>query len=144
MITCHSKGKSSMTDIILKGRLDGKQRNKLKGLFNMLYSPKEFADEIGIKIDRVYDVFVPLGCPHERDVRNHILINGKDFAAWYSKVYLKISLKQDETFCLTCKKGVKIIQPKEVMKRGVIYLSSICPNCGRGLARIVTSKRRGA
>ena len=30
-----------MTEIILKGRLDGIQRNRLKSLFDMMYSPKE-------------------------------------------------------------------------------------------------------
>ena len=49
----------------------------------------------------------------ERDERNHILINGKAFAEWYSKVYVKIRLKDNETFCKTCKKGVAIYKPKK-------------------------------
>lgn len=138
----HAQGKQIMTKIILKGRLDGKQRNKLKGLFDMMYSPKELADEIGVNINQIYMVYVPLGCPSERDNKNHILINGKAFAEWYITKYSKIPLAQDETFCKTCKKGVKIIQPKQVTKNGVVYLSSVCPICGRGLAKIVTSKRR--
>src|SRR5687768_16265308 len=96
-----------MTEIILKGRLDGKQRNRLKSLFDMLYSVRELAEEIGMSKDQIYG-YMPLGCPHFRDERNHISINGKAFAEWYSKVYVKIRLKPNETFCLTCKKPVEI------------------------------------
>jgi hypothetical protein len=66
--------------VLLRGRLDGKQRNRLKGLFDMLYSPRELAEEIGINKDQVYMVYMPFGCPYERDERNHILINGNEFA----------------------------------------------------------------
>ena len=131
----------SNSEIILKGRLDGTQRNRLKSLFNMMYSPKELSDEIGIQIDQVYTVYVPLGCPQKRDVRNHLLINGKEFANWYSEVYAKIRLKPNETFCKTCKKGVPIFRPKEKKKRGLVYVLSTCPNCGRGLTKILSDKR---
>jgi hypothetical protein len=112
------------SEIILKGRLDGKQRNKLKGLFDMMYSPKELSNEIGILIDQVYSVYVPLGCPQKRDIRNHLLINGKEFSLWYSNVYAKIHLKSDETFCKSCKTGVPIHKPKEKKKGNLIYVLS--------------------
>ncbi|MFN8414250.1 MAG: hypothetical protein U0Z26_17850 [Anaerolineales bacterium] len=130
-----------MTEMILKGRLDGKQRNKLKSLFNMMYTPRELADAIGIHIDQIYAVYVPLGCPQERDDRNHILINGKDFSRWYSEVYPKTKLGQDETFCKTCKKGVKIFQPETKRKGNLIYVLSVCPICGRNLTRIIQNGR---
>lgn len=131
-----------MSEIILKGRLDGKQRNKLNRLFDMFYTPKELAHEIGTHIDQVYDVYIPFGCPHERDAKSHILINGKTFAGWYGTVYAKLSLNQDETFCKSCKKGVKIFQPKETTKGGLVYLLSVCPVCGRKLTKIISSKGR--
>ncbi|MBN8581927.1 MAG: hypothetical protein J0L96_14760 [Anaerolineae bacterium] len=132
-----------MTQSILKGRLDGKQRNKLKGLFDMMYSPRELAEEVGFHIDQVYAVYVPMGCPHERDKKNHILINGEAFAEWYSKVYVKTKMAQDETFCLTCKKGVKIINPKEHRNKDIVFLLSDCPVCGRhNLTKIIDKKRR--
>lgn len=130
-----------MSEIILKGRLDGRQRNRLKGLFDMMYSTKELAEEIGISIDQIYYVYVPLGCPEERDSRNHILINGKAFADWYIKTYPKIQLGEDETFCKTCKTGVKIFQSKQRKKGRLVYLLSVCPNCGRNLTKILSAKR---
>lgn len=130
-----------MNEMILKGRLDGIQRNRLKSLFDMMYTTRELAEEIGISIDQIYYVYVPLGCPSERDNLNHILINGKAFAEWYSKVYVKLRLKNNETFCKTCKKGVAIHEPKERRKGSLVYVLSICPNCGRGLTKIISAKR---
>jgi hypothetical protein len=131
-----------MDETIFKGRLDGKQRNRLKSLFDMMYSPRELADEIGMEVNQVYMVYVSLGCPSERDPKNHILINGKTFAEWYGVVYAKRSLANDETFCKTCKKGVKIYQPNKTTKDGLVYLLSVCPVCGRGLTKIIENKRR--
>ncbi len=128
--------------MILKGRLDGKQKNKLKSLFDMMYSPRELANEIGVHIDQIYAVYIPLGCPHERDKQKHISINGKVFADWYSNLYTKTKLAQDEAFCLTCKKGVKIINPTTKTKDDLTYLLSNCPNCGRVLPKIIEKKRR--
>ena len=131
-----------MTSYILKGRLNGIQRNKLKSLFDMMYSPRELAEEIGFHIDQVYAVYVPMGCPHQRDKKNHILINGAAFAEWYGTVYTKTKLAKDESFCRTCKKGVKIIDPQEQTKNNLVYLLSVCPVCGRKLTKIVKRKRR--
>ena len=130
-----------MSEIILKGRLDGIQRNKLKGLFDMMYSPRELAEELGINTDQLYGVYLPLGCPEVRDEKKHILINGKLFADWYIKVYAKIKLKQDETFCKTCKQGVKIFNPKYKKKGNLSYTLSVCPVCGRNLTKITEYKR---
>jgi len=130
-----------MDEMILKGRLNGIQRNRLKGLFNMMYSARELAEEIGISIDQIYCVYVPLGCPEERDNRNHILINGKAFADWYIKAYAKIRLKHDETFCKTCKKAVKIYKPKKHKKGNLEYVLSVCETCGRKLTKIIEYSR---
>lgn len=130
-----------MTKFVLKGRLNGTQRNRLKSPFDMMYSPRELAEEIGFHVDRVYSVYVPMGCPSERDNKNHILINGRAFAKWYEQVYTKVRLAQDETFCLTCKKGVKIVKPQEKRHNDTVYILSDCPACGRRLAKIIERVR---
>ena len=130
-----------MAEAILKGRLDGRQRNRLKGLFDMMYTPRELAEEIGINKNKIYLIYIPFGCPHERDNRNHILINGEEFAKWYSETYTKIRLANDETFCKTCKKPVEIYQPRDGKKNGLYFILSTCPICGRkNLTRIVGNK----
>lgn len=129
-------------EIILRGRLDGKQRNRLKGLLDMLYSPKELAEELDVTIDQVYRVYIPGGCPHERTERNHILINGKQFKTWFEEVYRKIHLGNGEAFCLTCRKAVKVNDPERKQQGRLIYDLCNCPNCGRRLTRIIDHKRR--
>jgi hypothetical protein len=131
----------NQAEIILRGRLDGKQRNQVKGLLDMLYTPKELAEEVGITIDQVYRVYIPGGCPHTRDSFRHIQINGKLFRAWFEENYQKRSLEPGQAFCLTCKKAVKIVDPVRVQKGELIYDLCNCPSCGRRLTRIIDNKR---
>ena len=108
----------------------------------MMYSPKELADEVGFTIDQVYRVYVPGGCPNERDKWGHILINGKAFKTWFDENYKKRCLEPGQAFCLTCKKAVKIINPIRTHKERLIYDLCDCPYCGRRLTRIIDHKRK--
>jgi hypothetical protein len=128
--------------ILLAGRLDGKQRNRLKRLLDMMYTPRELAEEIGVNDDRVYMVYVPGGCPHERDKNRHIWINGKAFRSWFEEVYAKRNLKPGQAFCLTCKKAVDMVNPERKRKEKLIYDLCNCPNCGRKTTRIVDHKKK--
>jgi hypothetical protein len=127
--------------MILQGRLNGKQHNRLKRLFDMMYKPSELAEEIGIDKNQIYRAYIPLGCPHERDQYKHFWINGKTFSEWYEATYKKLKLKSDEAYCKTCNNAVKIINPERKEKNGLIYTLSNCPNCNRKLTRIITQKR---
>jgi hypothetical protein len=129
-------------EIILRGRLDGKQRNRLKRLMDMYYSPKELAEEIGVNVDRVYMVYIPGGCPNERDEKRHIWINGQVFRKWFEETYAKQELKPGEAFCKTCKHAVLMVNPIRKQKDRLIYDVSLCPNCGRGLPRIIDNHRK--
>ncbi|KAA3642016.1 MAG: hypothetical protein DWQ07_25820 [Chloroflexi bacterium] len=131
----------SKPEIILKGRLDGRQRNLLKSLLNMMYKPSELAKEVGFRKRQIYRVYIPLGMPHERDHRRHIWINGIEFKEWIEQIYPKVKLKSDQSFCLTCKQAVDIIKPKKKKSGVMTYLLSSCPNCGRKLTRIIENDR---
>ncbi len=128
--------------ILLAGRLDGRQRNRLRRLLDMMYTPRELAEEIGVNVDRFYMVYVPGGCPHIRERNRHIMINGKSFRAWFEEVYAKRNLLPGQTFCLTCKKGVEIVNPERKHQDRLIYDLSNCPGCGRKLTRIVDHKKK--
>ncbi len=130
-----------MDEIILSGRLKGKEHNRLKRLFDMPYKPGELAEEIGINKNQIYRVYIPAGCPHEKDNRNRLWINGKQFYEWYDKTYKKLRLGKNEVFCKTCKKGVEIINPVEHEKDGLVYITCYCPNCNRRNSKIITQKR---
>jgi hypothetical protein len=130
-------------EILLRGRLDGKQKSRLLKLIDMMYKPSELADEVGFNVRQVYRVYVPAGCPHERDHLRRIWINGKAFREWALDVYKKRKLARIEAFCLTCKKAVNVIDPIEKQDGRLIYWLCDCPNCGRKLARIVNREKRG-
>lgn len=128
-------------EVLLRGRLNGIQRNRLKRLLNMQYSPSELAQEVGFNLDRVYMVYVPGGCPHDRDGRKHIWINGAAFRTWFEATYKKRSLQSNEAFCLTCKRAVDMFKPKKRRQGGLDFYVCRCPRCGRRLARIIDYKR---
>jgi len=134
--------KEKQEEIILKGRLNGSQRNRLAKLMNMMYSPSELADEVGFERRQVYRVYIPLGCPHDRDKHNRIWINGIDFRNWVMDLYRKKELSIKEAFCLTCKKPVKIYNPVEKMKNGLVFLVCACPLCGRKKSKIVSRVKK--
>ncbi len=113
------------------------QRNRLKSLLNMEYSPRELAEEVGFRVSQVYRVYLPLGCPNHRDEVRRYWINGAAFRAWYGEVYKKVGLAEGEAFCLTCKKAVPLVDPERKVKGGLIFDECECSECGRTLARIV-------
>lgn len=134
--------RKSPDEILIAGRLNGNQRNRLAKLLDMMYTPKELAREVGFAKRQVYRVYIPAGCPHERDSRQHIWINGKAFREWVREVYKKRELAEDEAFCLTCRKPVKMSEPEKRREGRLIYWVCECPSCGRKLARIIDKQRR--
>ena len=75
-------------------------------------STSEIAQEIGFNVRQVYRVYIPLGLPHKRDKLNHIWINGHVFRDWIKEIYRKSNLRENEVFCLTCKRPVKMVNPE--------------------------------
>lgn len=129
------------TKIILQGRLSGTQRNRLTRLLDMMYTPTELSEKIGFERRQVYRVYIPLGCPYqETNNGRRKWVNGKDFREWYLATYTKAPLGENETFCLTCKQAVQIINPEKNQKGRITYLLSNCPVCGRRCTRIIKNK----
>lgn len=124
----------------LRGRLSGQQKTRLQNLFDMMYRPSEIAKEIGITKRQFYRAYIPLGLPHERDHRNHVWINGCMFREWVLDYYQKVKLKENEAFCLTCKKPVEIKNPDQQKTSDLIYILCTCPICGRRLSKILDRK----
>ena len=68
--------------VLLKGRLNAQQRTRLTKLLDMMYTPSELAEEVGFYVRQVYRVYIPAGCPQERDQHKRVWINGKAFKEW--------------------------------------------------------------
>ena len=128
--------------ILLRGRLNGRQLARLDRLLDMMYRPSELARELDLNPRQFYRAYIPLGCPHERDEKGRIWINGASFRDWARHVYKKGSLGDNEAFCLTCKRPVPIEAPERRSKGNLTYLLSTCPFCGRRLTRIIELRRR--
>jgi predicted RNA-binding Zn-ribbon protein involved in translation (DUF1610 family) len=128
--------------LLIRGRLNGSQRNKLKGLFNMLYTPRELSEEIGINLEKIYCVYIPSGCPISKDHRGRISINGIEFRNWYELTYKKRKLEKDQAYCVSCKRIISIINPEIHREGNIIYYMSICPNCGNKATRFIDCKRK--
>lgn len=125
---------------ILSGRLNGTQRNKLRRLIDMMYTPNEIAKRLGIDVRYFYRYYIPMGCPHERDTRKHYWINGIAFREWYAEKYRKQRLAENQAYCMTCRTGVPMVNPVQRKKNGLTFNECDCPNCGRRIARIMDKR----
>lgn len=126
---------------LLKGRLNGAQKNRLRKLFDMRYTPGELASEIGINVRQFYKVYIPAGCPHERNERGYLWINGKEFREWIAKTYQKKIIGKNQAYCRTCDKAVDIVKPQKKVIKDTTYYLCDCPNCGRVISRIIENRR---
>ena len=131
-------------ELLYRGRLTAPQKNRMRKLWDMLYSPKELAEEIGINRRQFYFVYIPAGCPHEKDEKGYLWINGKAFREWFKETFKKRKLGKNQGYCRTCHKGVVLVNPgMHTTKDGYTdYLLGDCPYCGRSVPRII-GKRRG-
>ena len=131
-------------DLLYKGRLKAAQKNRMRRLWDMLYSPKELAELIGINRKQFYLVYIPAGCPHVKDKRGYYWINGISFRDWYKETFKKRKLGKNQGYCRTCHKGVDLVNPKKkTTKDGYTdYLQGSCSTCGRTTIRFI-KKRRG-
>jgi len=108
----------------------------------MLYKPSELAEEIGINVRQFYRVYIPLGCPCVRD-RGRVYINGRVFFQWYEETYPRLSLGQNEGFCLTCRRAVLAQNPSRRVSGRLVYIVFPCPSCGRSISRIIERVSNG-
>jgi hypothetical protein len=131
--------------IILRGRLNGTQQKRLKGLLDVEYTTTELASRVGFNRRQIYRVYRKMdGFPHRMENPKKMWINGAKFREWYFEMYGrgKHKLASDQAFCLTCRQGVKIVDPTQRHKNGIPYLESNCPNCGRKITRIISDKKK--
>lgn len=103
------------------------------GLLPMIYRISEVAEELKVSV-KLIKRLVDLGAPHERDSRQHIWINGTAFACWVEETRTsqagRTKLKDDEAWCLPCRKAVKLINPSTTVNNKQQLLSGTCPECG--------------
>ena len=111
---------------------------KLVRLMDMMYRPKELAEEIGVSVDTVYRSYLPAGCPHQRETSGEIWINGLDFQAWVREMQANkkrgknhTPMPENQAFCMRCDKPVEMISPRVIHRtRNMELLQGRCAVCG--------------
>ena len=121
-------------DVSQKGlKLPHKVIVKSPGLLHMKYKVRELAEEVDVP-ERTLRDWLSRGAPHQRDSRNHIWIQGVEFAVWVKtqeKKKKSRKLGDDEAHCFRCKQSVKLIDPVEKFIIGkLIHIKGTCDRCG--------------
>jgi len=109
------------------------------GLLPMKYKLSEISKELDIPQRTLHD-WLRMGVPHERDERNHIWINGQEFAKWINSNRKRRSsnqkLKANEGYCFRCNRVVNLVSPIIMPARGkLIFINGYCPFCKGKIVR---------
>ncbi len=108
------------------------------GLLPMLYSVSELAAAIGV-VERTLRDWLAYGVPHHRDVEGRIWVNGREFANWVQSMrrpQRTRRMKDDQAYCLHCKKVVELIELQTRRVRGKLTNTrGTCSLCGRMIHR---------
>ena len=114
-------------------KIDGRIVQKIVALLPIKYSVREMSEELSVPNRTLRNWISNYGIPFSKDSRNHIWINGYEFANW-AKTNLskkKIRMKDNHAFCFRCRKPVELINPKIVpIKAKLINIRAKCPKCG--------------
>ena len=107
---------------------------RASGLLDMLYTPAELAEDLGIEKRAVYERLIPAGLPHTKDGDGRVWIHGPEAARWIleSGRVGKVPLAENEVYCMRCQRAVPLIDPKRIRSKAinVSFLKSTCPVCG--------------
>ena len=125
-----------------KRLLAREQRLRANGLLDMLYTPAELADELGIDQRDVYYRLMPAGLPHTKDSTGHIWLHGPRVAQWVrelGKAHQR-ALGDNEAYCLRCRQIVALTKTKRVRQGKFLVLQATCPQCGATVNRGVKKR----
>lgn len=121
-------------------------------LLPMLCTVAEISQLMDVPDRTLRDWLAFHGAPHTRDKKQHIWINGTRFAEWVNNVRneknkAKVVMAENEAYCLSCNRPVKIANPvKRPLKGRLILIKGRCPRCGsiinRG-DRLLTHRAKG-
>lgn len=124
------------------------QYKRANVLLDMLYTPKELAEELGdgLTPKRIYQYLIPdHNMPHEKDAQGHVFLHGLAVAKWSNDI-LEARRKRKEkggdipagySYCMTCKKATVLndVETKTVViqkgSRKLTYKKGKCSQCGR-------------
>src|SRR5438132_5461129 len=94
-------------------------RTRARGLLDMMYTPLELADELGLPQQYIYRQLIPAGLPYINDATGHLWLHGPEVARWLAHYGLRqrAPLQADEAYCLKCHQVVVLVNSTR-MRRG--------------------------
>ena len=133
-----------MTVIQMKRRIrfTRSQMQRARRLLHMKYKPSEIAEEIGCQVHTIYRVYIPAGCPHEREGA-HFWIVGDLFRDWMLAQHRETKrkggakMKSDQGYCVMCEKAVAMKGPFTVRPVSAQLELALghCSECGAVVCR---------
>ena len=110
---------------------------RANSLLDMLYTPSEMAEELGVEQRSIYSRLIPAGLPHRRDPQTgYIWLHGPEITRWARQLNRKRSkLSENEAYCLKCRRGVSLVDAKRITRGRFRMLQATCPNCGSKVNR---------
>ena len=126
-----------------KAVFTAQQLNRARHLLDMRCRPSELAEELQVCVETVYHSYLAEGCPHERDGKAHIWINGAAFYQWACARggRKRVKLAEGQAYCFHCKKPVNMVEVSTatITNRHLEVVTGRCPECeskvSRGRAR---------
>lgn len=108
------------------------------GLLPMLYTLNELEEELKIS-SRIIRGWLQKDLPYRQDGRGHIFVNGRDLAAWVSRVQQsrpRRTLGAGQAFCVRCHKPVTVADVQSHRQGTVVRYRGTCPECGAAINRV--------
>ena len=123
-------------------RFTRSQIQRARRLLHMKYRPSEIAEEIGCNVQSIYKVYIPAGCPHERE-EVHLWIVGDLFRDWMlaqqreTRTKGRAKMKRGQAYCVMCEKAVDMEGPFTVrpVSAHIELALGHCSECGAAVCR---------
>lgn len=120
-------------------KLSQPQAMRLRRLLHMEYTPGELSRELKCPISYIR-AMIGHGCPCRQDDKRRWWVVGDEFAAWYLDVVheQKRKLKDDEVYCLRCRKAVPLAGDYKVkpLPNNLELMQALCPHCKSPVNRL--------
>jgi hypothetical protein len=121
------------------------QRERTRGLLDMLYSPAELVDELALaNRDYVYHTLLKHGLPSLTDKTGHVWIHGTDVLPWYIAYCEKRKHKTrpDQAYCLKCKQARQVKpETREIVPLGNVKMQKAnCAVCDTVTYKVLPSQ----
>lgn len=130
---------------VLAGLLGKGRIQIVRSLLDMLYTPAELAEELGIDARMIYKAMIPAGLPVRREA-GRIWIHGPEVARWLDSEAeagkAKAKMPENSAYCFKCREARRFAgKPQEVTRGNRQLLTGKCTKCGTAMYKALPARR---